>query len=211
LKGILVHGPSLSQFFHAHALPLAKGTNIVNTILVDFRGLDTLGEIAVIVVSALGVSALYTSSRAPLTAHFRSLIPTPMLAAVMPLLFCLAVVFAGYLLLRGHDEPGGGFVGGMVVAISFVLLGMAVRQRRFFLLDHIAPLSLMMLGLAFATAAAVLPLIFKEGFMVAAFWKGSTLFSTPFLFDLGVFLLIIGAVTAIIFVLRSNTLQGGRK
>ncbi|MFN3309453.1 MAG: hydrogen gas-evolving membrane-bound hydrogenase subunit E, partial [Anaerolineales bacterium] len=56
-SGIQIH-PSISQFFVENALPLAHGRNIVNVILVDFRGLDTLGEITVLAIAGLGVFAL---------------------------------------------------------------------------------------------------------------------------------------------------------
>ena len=50
--------PKLSQYFNEHSLPLAHGRNVVNVILVDFRGLDTLGEITVLAIAAIGVYAL---------------------------------------------------------------------------------------------------------------------------------------------------------
>ena len=109
----------LADYFADAAPRLAHGLNVVNVILVDFRGFDTLGESTVLVTVAIGVRALLLIGRgaAPMTS---SILQTAT-RVLMPLL----LLFAVFLLLRGHNQPGGGFVGGLVVASSFVLYSIA--------------------------------------------------------------------------------------
>lgn len=204
--GVLVEEARLANFFIANALPLAKGNNAVNTILVDFRGLDTLGEIAVIVVAALGVAGM-TLRREHLTIrHFPSLIPTPILASVMPTICLVTTIFGLYLLFRGHNEPGGGFTGGMAPALSFVLVGISMKVSRIFYFDRFNPFSLMMIGLALSLSAAFLSLV-KDGVVLASYFVDSIpLLNTPLLFDTGIFLLVIGSVISMVYVMREHTL-----
>ncbi|MCB1136277.1 MAG: DUF4040 domain-containing protein, partial [Chlamydiia bacterium] len=129
----------LSRFYLKNSQPLAKGANTVNTILVDFRGLDTLGEVCVILVAMLGVAALCGRRGALFVEHTKTLIPTPMLAATTPLLLIIALPFATYLLMRGHDSPGGGFTGGVVLALALVIAGMSSRRSRVYVLDRLNP------------------------------------------------------------------------
>ena len=109
----------LADYFADAAPRLAHGLNIVNVILVDFRGFDTLGEITVLVTVAIGV-------RSPAADRERA---SPMTSTILQtatrVLMPLLLLFAVFLLLRGHNQPGGGFVGGLVVASSFVLYSIA--------------------------------------------------------------------------------------
>ena len=114
------HDVAAVVVFRRRGSRLAHGRNVVNVILVDFRGFDTLGEMTVLVTVAIGVRALLLHrprSGAPMTS---SILQTAT-RVLMPLL----LLFAVFLLLRGHNEPGGGFVGGLVVAASFVLYSIA--------------------------------------------------------------------------------------
>jgi multicomponent K+:H+ antiporter subunit A len=106
----------------ARSLPEGHGGNVVNVILVDFRGFDTLGEIAVFGMAALVVHALLR--RARLTPDM--VVPgrpdrLPMPANLNQLLFPLALAVSAYLFLRGHNQPGGGFIAGLVLAIPLLL------------------------------------------------------------------------------------------
>jgi len=206
-NGGIAEGDQLGLFYLQNSLSAALGANPVNTILVDFRGLDTLGEISVIIVSALSVAALLMKRKEPLIVHNIPLIPTPMLRAIMPAICSAALVFSLYLLVRGHNHPGGGFAGGMNVAISLVLASMCMRKSRIFLMDRLNLFYLMMGGLLLALFSGIISTIMSNGFMNSYYIGHISLLGTPFLFDLGIFVLIIGSVTSILYVIRENTLR----
>jgi len=121
---------------------------------------------------------------------------------LMPLL----MLFALFLLLRGHNEPGGGFVGGLVVAATFVLYVMAYgvpAARRALMID---PLTLLGIGLLVELSTETAPVLFGRTFMTAMWGKvsvGSSVIDvgTPLIFDIGVFLAVIGVVLTIVFTL----------
>lgn len=124
---------------------------------------------------------------------------------LMPLLITLAV----FLLLRGHNEPGGGFVAGLVIAIAFVLLLLAdgVAVARSALL--IAPRLLLGIGLLIALASALLPVALGKAFLTACWTRlgpaeWDLLVGTPLLFDIGVCLVVIGVVLTMIFNLAED-------
>jgi multicomponent Na+:H+ antiporter subunit B len=120
---------------------------------------------------------------------------------LMPLL----LLFALFLLLRGHNEPGGGFVGGLVVAAAFVLYAISagVPASRRALLVH--PSTLLSVGLLVALASALPALVVGRPFM-SALWTevGGTAIGTPLVFDVGVFLAVIGVVLTIVFTLAED-------
>lgn len=126
---------------------------------------------------------------------------------LMPLL----LLFALFLLLRGHNEPGGGFVGGLVVAASFVLYSMAngvPAARRALLVD---PSTLLGGGLFVALASGVPAVLLGRPFMTALWTKvgaGPVVYDvgTPLVFDIGVFLAVVGVVLTIVFTLADVTL-----
>jgi multicomponent Na+:H+ antiporter subunit B len=113
------------------------------------------------------------------------------------------LIFSFFLLLRGHNHPGGGFVGGLVAASAFVLYAIAngvVDARRLLRTD---PLNIIRTGLLIALISAVISLIFGEIFFTGL-WLEEEIpvigkLGTPLIFDLGVYLLVIGIVTKIIF------------
>src|SRR4029079_7798135 len=111
---------TISSFFVTRASSEGGGTNVVNVILVDFRGFDTLGEITVLPAVAIAVYALLRrfrpapESMEPLPQQRRQGARTPVNDLLVPgvimrAMFAAIVVLAMYLLLRGHDLPGGGF------------------------------------------------------------------------------------------------------
>jgi len=127
------------------------------------------------------------------------------------LLMPLLLLFAVFLLLRGHDQPGGGFVGGLVVASSFVLYSIAfgVDAARRALL--IKPSTLLGSGLLVALASGIPGVIDGRPFMSAlwtTFGTGSAVVAvgTPLIFDIGVFLAVIGVVLTIVFTLAETVL-----
>lgn len=114
----------------ARALPEAYGANVVNVILVDFRGFDTFGEITVFAMAALVVHALLRWARLqPDEVMPGPPVKLPIPADLTQLLFPLALTVSIYLFLRGHNAPGGGFIAGLAIAIP-VLVKYAVQGAR---------------------------------------------------------------------------------
>jgi multicomponent K+:H+ antiporter subunit A len=135
----------ISSFYLSRALPEGGGSNVVNVMLVDFRGFDTLGEITVLGAVALTVFALLRRFRPPkesmqLPAQQRLLakdVDTDLVnprsasdtalgfmmvpAVLVRLLLPIAFVVSMYLFMRGHNQPGGGFVAGLVMSVAFIL------------------------------------------------------------------------------------------
>jgi multicomponent Na+:H+ antiporter subunit B len=125
---------------------------------------------------------------------------------LMPVL----ILFSVFLLLRGHNEPGGGFAGGLVAAAAFVLLSIAsgVAQARRAL--HLDPRSLIGAGLLLMLLAGVVaPIFYGEPFLTAYWWPvalGEVGFSlgTPLVFDIGVYLAVAGTILLIAFSLEEE-------
>jgi len=191
----------LREFFEASSYPDARGTNVVNTILVDFRALDTLGEIGVLAVAALGILALLritgrSSARIEHTDNPQVLRTAA--RGILPLL----IVFAFFLFLRGHDQPGGGFVAGLVAAAGVALYAMAYNARTARRLLRVPPRSLMAAGLMVALLAAafgtwsVAPLT-GQWIVLAIPGGGDLKVGTPLFFDFGVFLVVLGVASAL--------------
>jgi multisubunit Na+/H+ antiporter MnhB subunit len=129
---------------------------------------------------------------------------------LMPLL----LLFAVFLLMRGHNQPGGGFVGGLVVAASFILYSIAfgVDAARRALL--VRPSILLGVGPLVALVSGLPGLVAGQAFMTAVWTTvttGSTVLhvGTPLVFDIGVFLAVIGVVLTIVFTLAESVLTEG--
>lgn len=112
------------------------------------------------------------------------------------ILMPLMVLFALFLLLRGHNEAGGGFVAGLVVSAAFVLLvfaeGLAAARRALL----IAPERLLGIGLLVALAAGLSAVVAGRPFLTSLWWGG---LGTPMVFDIGVFLVVVGVVLTMVF------------
>ena len=127
------------------------------------------------------------------------------------LLMPLLLLFAVFLLLRGHNQPGGGFVGGLVVAASFVLYSIAfgVDAARRALL--VRPSTLLGVGLLVALVSGLPAVVAGHAFMTALWTTviaGTMVIAigTPLVFDVGVFLAVIGVVLTIVFTLADAVL-----
>jgi multicomponent K+:H+ antiporter subunit A len=194
---------SISRYFVEQSYPAGGGTNIVNVILVDFRGFDTMGEIAVLGIAAFGVLVLLggvdlnTVRRRGATAQDAApVILTMVTRALLP----LALLFSIYLLLRGHNLPGGGFIAGLMAAvvliIQYVASGAAWTEQRLRAKYRV----LIGVGLLTAFLTGLGALFFGQPFLSATFtyldWPvvGKFEVATAMFFDLGVFLTVIGAV-----------------
>jgi multicomponent K+:H+ antiporter subunit A len=113
---------SVSTELLARALPEAYGRNVVNVILVDFRGFDTFGEITVFGIAALVVHAMLKWVRLkPDEVMPGPPVQLPIPADLTQLLFPLALTVSIYLFLRGHNAPGGGFIAGLVIAVPVLM------------------------------------------------------------------------------------------
>ena len=130
------------------------------------------------------------------------------------LLMPLLLLFAVFLLLRGHNQPGGGFVGGLVVAASFVLYSIAfgVDAARRALL--VRPSTLLGIGLLVALVSGLPAVVAGHAFMTALWTTigaGSMAIAvgTPLVFDVGVFLAVVGVVLTIVFTLAEAVLPEG--
>jgi multicomponent Na+:H+ antiporter subunit B len=123
---------------------------------------------------------------------------------LLPLLLLLSV----YLLLRGHDAPGGGFIGGLVASSAFALYAIAhgaPQARRALRID---PGTLIALGLLAATASASLSLLAGLPFMTSLWMEGGIpaigKIGTPLIFDTGVFMVVVGVNLMIILSLMEH-------
>jgi len=120
----------------------------------------------------------------------------------------LMLLFSVFLLLRGHNEPGGGFVGGLVAAASFALYAFAfnVSQARQAL--RVDPRRLIGLGLLTAVGSGALALFTGQPYMTGLWTKEAIpvlgKVGTPVLFDVGVYLLVVGVTLTIIFSLAES-------
>jgi multicomponent K+:H+ antiporter subunit A len=195
---------SISPYFLETAVALGGGANAVNVIIVDYRGFDTLGEITVLGIAALVISALLHDRRLPRVREQVDPMPSErnahplMLKLVTRLLLPLAVLVTLHLFLRGHNLPGGGFIAGLVLSIAMVLLSIANggqwvndRLRSDFrhwiaaglLIAALTGAGSWLLGHPFLTSTydyPVLPLV------------GAVPLASASLFDLGVFLTVVG-------------------
>lgn len=119
----------------------------------------------------------------------------------------LLLLFSFFLLLRGHNAPGGGFVGGLVAAAAIALYAIAEGVAAARQLLRVDPRSLIAAGLCVATASGILPLlgggIFLTGLWVVASGNRPAL-GTPLLFDVGVYLVVLGVTVTIILSLAEE-------
>jgi multisubunit Na+/H+ antiporter MnhB subunit len=127
------------------------------------------------------------------------------------LLMPLLLLFAVFLLLRGHNQPGGGFVGGLVIAASFVLYSIAfsVDAARRALL--VRPSTLLGVGLLVAFVSGLPAALAGQPFMTARWTTvgagpAALAVGTPLVFDVGVFLAVVGVVLTIVFTLADAVL-----
>ena len=201
---------SISGYFWENAKSEGGGTNVVNVILVDFRGFDTFGEIIVLGIAALGIFALLErvetgASGKRLAAWKPDTVRSPehhpmMLVVATRLVLPLAVMVALYIFLRGHNQPGGGFIAGLVVAVAILMQymasGFAFADQRLHADHH----SLIGAGVLVAALTGLGSLLFGAPFLTSAFdyfslpLIGEFELATAILFDIGVALTVIGAV-----------------
>ncbi len=210
LYGVLTRPfDTIADFYLATAKSHGGGTNVVNVILVDYRGFDTLGEITVLGIAALGVAAMLHELRLTHDAMAEqdgdwSSDKHPFLLRVMsrpmlPLLLLMAV----YITLRGHNLPGGGFVGGLIAGVALILqflaggLSFATRRLRF---DFVGAAAI---GLLISAAAGIGSIVFGRPMLTSGFTHvhlGPIEFelASAMIFDLGVFITVVAVLLIIL-------------
>jgi multicomponent Na+:H+ antiporter subunit B len=135
--------------------------------------------------------------------NMRSLILNTGSSLILPLL----VLFSLFLLFRGHDEPGGGFIGGLVAAAAVALKLFAEDYKAARDMLRVHPLQLVGVGLVLAAIASLPALLVGQSFFTAQWWLvdlrifGELKLSTPLIFDIGVYLGVIGTVLTVVFTL----------
>lgn len=213
----------ISEKFAQPAVEYGGGDNIVNVTLVDIRSWDTLGELSVLVVAATGVASLIflitDRSGRPRRAEttigadpgrtangrwLRSARPTAdarrsvVFEIVTRLIFHTVMVFSLYLMLVGHNEPGGGFAGGLVAGLALMIRYLAGGRAE---LDEAAPIdagAVLGTGLAVAALSGLIPTLLGGGVLQSAIVDihvpvlGTLHLVTSVFFDAGVYLVVIG-------------------
>ena len=201
---------SISAFHLANSKPGGGGTNVVNVILVDFRGFDTFGEIIVLGIAALVIFAMTESVlNGPVGARLKQRPINPneagdrhplMMVVATRVVMPIAVMVGVFIFLRGHNEPGGGFIAGLIVAIALVMQYMAsgfewaaARQRYPY---HM----IIALGIFAAAFTGIGSWFADRPFLTSNYGyfqippMGEFELATAMAFDVGVFLCVVGAV-----------------
>ncbi|TWH33525.1 MULTISPECIES: monovalent cation/H+ antiporter subunit A [unclassified Aminobacter] len=229
---------TIANFFLENAYSEGGGKNVVNVILVDFRGFDTFGEITVLGIVALTVFALlrryrpaadsvgvpeqqriqnmYDDARPDreIGSTVRDYLMVP--SVLMQWMFPVIILLAAFLFLRGHDLPGGGFAAGVTMAIGFLLqyLGGGTRWVEDRL--RILPVRWIAFGLMAAAVTGLGAWLFGMPFLTTYFQYteipliGKVPTASALLFDLGVFSLVVGATVLILIALAHQSVRSYR-
>jgi multicomponent K+:H+ antiporter subunit A len=200
---------TLSGYYLEQSVPAGGGTNVVNVILVDFRGFDTFGEIIVLGIAALTIFALldgamYGAVGRRLAAwvpdQARAADRHPMMLAVAArVALPLALMVGFFIFLRGHNVPGGGFIAGLVVAIALIVqymasgFGWAAQRMR---IDYHGMIGW---GVLIAAMTGLGAWVVGHPFLTSTVWHlglpvlGEIHVASAMFFDVGVFLVVVGA------------------
>jgi multicomponent K+:H+ antiporter subunit A len=231
---------SISPFFLSRALPEGGGTNVVNVMLVDFRAFDTFGEITVLSAVALTVFALLRRFRPPEesiekprqqrvlerdvvtdlvrprtakdAARGYLMVPAVLTRLLLPVSF----VVAAHLLLRGHNEPGGGFVAGLVVAVAFITQYLVAGTKWVEARVRISPTGWIGVGLLLAAVTGLgavalgYPFLTTHTAHVTLPLVGEVHLPSATFFDLGVFAVVVGATLLILTALAHQSIRAHR-
>jgi multicomponent K+:H+ antiporter subunit A len=200
---------SISAFHLAQSKPGGGGTNVVNVILVDFRGFDTFGEIIVLGIAALAIFALLDSALegaaarrlASMRPGIESADAHPLLLVVVTrVLLPLVMTVGAYIFFRGHNLPGGGFIAGLIVAVGLIMQymasGYAWAAARARLDAHL----MIGGGVTIAGLTGAAAWLFDHPFLTSTFAHvhlpviGEVELASAVAFDLGVFLTVVGTV-----------------
>ncbi len=202
--------PSIAAYHLANSKTEGGGNNVVNVILVDFRGYDTFGEITVLGIAALVIYALTETILKGGPANDRLLAMDPqgragdrhpmMFVVVARLVLPVALMVGVFIFLRGHNLPGGGFIAGLVVAIALLMqymasgLGWAEARQRTDQHGIIGAGVLIAAATGIGSWFAGVPFLTSNYAYVSLPPLETFELATASLFDLGVFLCVLGAV-----------------
>jgi multicomponent K+:H+ antiporter subunit A len=195
----------ISEFFLANSVPGGGGTNVVNVILVDFRGTDTLGEIVVLALAGLAIFALLKGLRLSAPSKNEAGLKwnednhPVIMQTLTRLLFPLMIMVAAFIFIRGHNLPGGGFIAGLIASVAIIVqylsngIGWTSIRLKFDMHWVIG------LGLLIATLTGLVSMGLGYPFLTTTFtylnWPvvGKFEIASALAFDLGVFLVVVGA------------------
>jgi multicomponent K+:H+ antiporter subunit A len=231
---------STSTFFLKRALSEGGGSNVVNVMLVDFRGFDTFGEIVVLGIVALTIYALLRRFRparetldlpqqqraipadqitdllnprlASDTAVGYLMVPAVLVRLLLP----LAAMVAFYFFLRGHNEPGGGFVAGLVLSVALLL--QYIISGTYWVEDHLPlyPRRWIAAGLLFSLATGFGSLFWGFPFLTSHTLHltlpliGDLHLASALFFDIGVFALVVGSTMLILTAIAHQSVRSHR-
>ena len=201
---------SISHFFLANSVPGGGGSNVVNVILVDFRGFDTLGEISVLAIAGVGIYAMLHGLRlaqpntdAEGRSWARDRHPL-ILSTLSRVLLPIALLVSVFIFLRGHNLPGGGFIAGLITAVALILQyvasGVQWTQTRLPVNYH----RMAGAGVLLAGLTGVGSWWFDKPFLTSTFGHfeiplvGDIELASAMLFDLGVYLTVVGSTLLIL-------------
>ncbi|KKO49563.1 monovalent cation/H+ antiporter subunit A [Arsukibacterium sp. MJ3] len=208
---------TISDYFMANAKTGGGGSNVVNVILVDFRGFDTFGEIAVLGIASLGIFKLLT--RIPLFKPSSDGEGRPwalerhplLLATVAQSILPMALMVSVFIFFRGHNLPGGGFIAGLITAVAIILLYISqgvdwVKARM-----NIEYQRVVAIGLMIALCTGLASLLFNRPFLTSWFdyfdvpLFGEIELASAIAFDLGVYVTVVGSTLLILASLGKMT------
>ncbi len=232
---------SISPFFLARALPEGGGANVVNVMLVDFRAFDTLGEITVLGAVALTVYALLRRFRpAPESIGLprqQKVLPADVVtdlvkprsaedaargymmvpATIARLLLPVSVLVAAHFLLRGHNQPGGGFVAGLVIAITMLMQYMTSGVLWLEARARVKPVRWIAVGILLGAGTGLGALVVGYPFLTSHTAHttlpiiGEVHLPSATFFDLGVFGVVLGATLLTLTALAHQSLRAHRR
>ncbi len=231
----------LAAFFLENSLSAGEGRNVVNVLLVDFRGFDTFGEGVVLALVALTVYALLRRFRpasemlkipvqqrvlakdlqtdlvnprhATDTAIGYLMVPAVLVRLLLPVSFMIAA----YLFMRGHHEPGGGFVAGLTISIGlllqYIVSGAEWTEQNL----RVDPRALIAVGLLLVLGTAASPLLGNRNWLTSSSWHGTlplvgeVHLGSVMAFDLGVLTLVVGATLFILTSIAHQSVRADRE
>ncbi len=227
--------PTVGDFYLQRSYSEGGGTNVVNVILVDFRGFDTMGEIVVLATVALTVFALLRRFRPAeesaslpyqqkeqdefdsvrrdreVGETLKDYLMVP--SIIMRWMFPIVIFLAAYLFIRGHDMPGGGFAAGVTLAIGFLLQYLAGGARWVEDRLRILPIRWIGFGLLVSVLTGVGSFPFGYPFLTSYFqyteipFIGEMPTASALMFDLGVFSLVVGATVLMLVAIAHQSLR----
>lgn len=207
---LMAPADSISGFFLENSLPKGGGANVVNVILVDFRGFDTLGEITVLAIAALVIYALIDGLRLKIPATDVLGLPWAkdahpfMLVNLSRVILPLSLLISAYIFLRGHNLPGGGFIAGLITAIALILQYVASGEKWTARRWRANYRLLAGFGVLTAGVTGIGSFFFGYPFLTSAFAHlrlpviGEMELASAMAFDLGVYLVVVGATMLIL-------------